>query len=84
MRNWISNDIATLYKQNFIPKQQLDTQEALVRQYEGIVKADQGQIDNAKLQLTYSSITAPIDGRSGCASWMRAISCMPTIPTDCW
>lgn len=54
-----------LYKQNFIPKQQLDTQEALVRQYEGIVKADQGQIDNAKLQLTYSSITAPINGRIG-------------------
>ncbi|HQV46171.1 MAG TPA: MdtA/MuxA family multidrug efflux RND transporter periplasmic adaptor subunit, partial [Nitrospira sp.] len=54
-----------LYKQNFIPKQQLDTQEALVRQYEGIVKADQGQIDNAKLQLTYSSITAPINGRVG-------------------
>ena len=54
-----------LYKQHFIPKQQLDTQEALVRQYEGIVKADQGQIDNAKLQLTYSSITAPINGRVG-------------------
>lgn len=54
-----------LYNQHFIPKQQLDTQEALVRQYEGIVKADQGQIDNAKLQLTYSSITAPINGRVG-------------------
>lgn len=54
-----------LHKQNFIPKQQLDTQEALVRQYEGIVRADQGQIDNAKLQLTYSSITAPINGRVG-------------------
>lgn len=54
-----------LYTQHFIPKQQLDTQEALVRQYEGIVKADQGQIDNAKLQLTYSSITAPINGRVG-------------------
>ncbi len=54
-----------LYKQDFIPKQQLDTQEALVRQYEGIVKADQGQIDNAKLQLTYSRITAPISGRVG-------------------
>ena len=54
-----------LYKQNFVPKQQLDTQEAMVRQSEGIVKADQGQIDNAKLQLTYSSITAPIDGRVG-------------------
>ena len=54
-----------LYKQNYIPKQQLDTQEAMVRQSEGIVKADQGQIDNAKLQLTYSSITAPISGRVG-------------------
>lgn len=54
-----------LYKQNFVPKQQLDTQEALVRQSIGIVQADQGQIDNAKLQLTYSRITAPIDGRVG-------------------
>ena len=54
-----------LYERSFIPRQQLDTQEALVRQYEGIVKADQGQIDNAKLQLTYSSITAPINGRVG-------------------
>lgn len=54
-----------LYKQNFVPKQQLDTQEAMVRQSIGIVQADQGQIDNAKLQLTYSSITAPISGRVG-------------------
>ncbi len=54
-----------LYKQNFIPKQQLDTQAAMVRQLEGVVKADQGQIDNAKLQLTYANITAPINGRVG-------------------
>ena len=54
-----------LYKQNYIPKQQVDTQEALVRQYVGIVQANQGQIDNAKLQLAYSSITAPISGRVG-------------------
>lgn len=54
-----------LFKQGFIPKQQLDTQHALVRQLEGIVKADQGQIDNAKLQLAYSRITSPIDGRVG-------------------
>jgi len=54
-----------LYQKDFVPKQQLDTQEALVRQYEGIVKADQGQLDNAKLQLTYSRITAPISGRVG-------------------
>jgi multidrug efflux system membrane fusion protein len=55
----------TLWKQDSIPRQQLDTQEALVRQYEGAVKIDQGQIDSAKLQLTYSRITAPISGRIG-------------------
>jgi multidrug efflux system membrane fusion protein len=54
-----------LWEQDSIPKQQLDTQEALVRQYEGIVKADQGQIDSAKLQLVYCRITAPISGRIG-------------------
>lgn len=54
-----------LYKQEMIAKQQLDTQEYLVRQYEGVVKTDQGQVDNAKLQLIYSRITAPISGRIG-------------------
>jgi multidrug efflux system membrane fusion protein len=48
-----------------IPRQQADTQEALVHQYEGAVKADQGQIDNVKLQLVYCQITAPISGRVG-------------------
>ena len=55
----------TLWKQDSIPRQQLDTQEALVRQYESAVKIDQGQIDSAKLQLTYSRITAPFSGRTG-------------------
>src|SRR6266568_7140607 len=55
----------TLYAQDSIAKQQVDTQEALARQYEGTVKFDQGQIDNARLQLTYSRITAPISGRLG-------------------
>ena len=54
-----------LYSQDSIPKQQLDSQESLVRQYEGTIKADQAQVDNAKLQLTYSRITAPISGRVG-------------------
>src|SRR4026207_2448815 len=54
-----------LYQQGFVPKQQLDTQDAIVRQGEGIVKADQGQSDNGKLQLVYSRITAPISGRVG-------------------
>src|SRR4030095_730209 len=35
------------------------------RQYEGAVQADQGAIDSAKLQLTYSRVTAPLSGRVG-------------------
>jgi membrane fusion protein, multidrug efflux system len=54
-----------LYQQGYVPKQQVDTQDAMVRQSEGIVKADQAQIDNVKLQLVYSRITAPISGRVG-------------------
>ena len=54
-----------LLQQGYIPKQQLDTQEAMVRQLEGMVQTDQGQIDNAKLQLTYSRITSPLNGRIG-------------------
>ena len=54
-----------LWQQDSIQKQQLDTQEALVRQYEGVVKTDQGQIDSAKLQLVYCRITSPITGRIG-------------------
>jgi len=55
----------SLLERGAIPKQQADTQEALVHQYEGAVKADQGQIDNVKLQLVYCRITAPISGRVG-------------------
>ncbi len=54
-----------LWQQDSIPKQQLDTQEALVRQDEGAIKTDQGQIDNAKLQLLYCRITSPVTGRIG-------------------
>ena len=54
-----------LFKEGVIPQQQLDTQAALVGQYDGAITSDQSQIDNAKLQLTYSRITAPISGRVG-------------------
>ncbi|APX77430.1 MdtA/MuxA family multidrug efflux RND transporter periplasmic adaptor subunit [Achromobacter insolitus] len=54
-----------LYKQDSIAKQQVDTQAALVRQYEGTVKSDQANVDNARLQLDYARITAPISGRLG-------------------
>jgi multidrug efflux system membrane fusion protein len=55
----------TLFKQDSIPKQQLDTQASLVRQYEGAIVVDKSQVDNARLQLAYTRITAPISGRIG-------------------
>jgi multidrug efflux system membrane fusion protein len=55
----------TLFEQDSIARQQVDTQAALVRQYEGIVQTDRSQIENAKLQLTYARVTAPISGRLG-------------------
>src|SRR6185295_183653 len=63
-----NNDLSryqTAYSKNAIPKQLLDTQQATVHQYEGIVKNDQGQIDNARVQLGYCEITSPISGRIG-------------------
>ena len=50
---------------NAIPKQQLDTQVATVHQFEGTVKLDQGQLDNARVQLAYCHIAAPVSGRVG-------------------
>ena len=55
----------TLAAQDSIPRQQLDTQEYLVHQDEGIVKADQATIDSAKLNLEYCRIVAPLAGRLG-------------------
>ena len=53
------------YAKNAIPKQLLDTQVAIVHQYEGTVKLDQGLVDNAKVQLGYCRLAAPISGRVG-------------------
>ncbi|WP_066739402.1 MdtA/MuxA family multidrug efflux RND transporter periplasmic adaptor subunit [Cupriavidus sp. D384] len=55
----------TLLSQDSISKQQVDTQDALVRQYEGVVKTDQGNVDNARLNLGYTRIVAPTSGRIG-------------------
>jgi multidrug efflux system membrane fusion protein len=54
-----------LLSKDGIAKQQVDTQEAQVRQLQGTVQADQAQVDNAKLQLSYTRIVAPISGRIG-------------------
>ena len=54
-----------LLEQDSIAEQQVATQAALVRQYEGAVETDRGAVDNARLQLTYSRVTAPLGGRIG-------------------
>jgi multidrug efflux system membrane fusion protein len=54
-----------LFKEGVIPQQQLDTQDSLVGQLEGAVRADQAAVDNAKLNLTYTRIIAPVSGRVG-------------------
>jgi multidrug efflux system membrane fusion protein len=55
----------TLLAQDSIATQQVDQQASLVKQLEGTVKIDQAQLDNAKLQLSYTRITAPVGGRIG-------------------
>ena len=54
-----------LWAKDSIARQQVDTQESLVRQYEGTVENDRGLVENAKLQLSYTRITAPVSGRVG-------------------
>jgi multidrug efflux system membrane fusion protein len=62
------SDLA-LYKQliaqDSIAAQQVTTQASLVKQYQGVIETDKGQIANAKLQLTYARVIAPITGRVG-------------------
>lgn len=55
----------TLFAQDSIAKQTLDTQAALVRQYEAAVKIDQGAVDSARLNLVYTRILSPVTGRVG-------------------
>ena len=54
-----------LITQDSVARQQLDTQASLVQQDIAVVQADQAQIDNAKLNLDYAHITAPVSGRVG-------------------
>jgi membrane fusion protein, multidrug efflux system len=55
----------TLFAQDSIAEQQLATQAALVKQYEGTVLADKGNVDAAQVQLNYTHITSPVSGRVG-------------------
>lgn len=59
------NRFQQLWQEGVIPRQQLDAQQATVGQFDGSIQADKAQIDNAKLNLVYSKIIAPIGGRVG-------------------
>jgi len=54
-----------LAPQNLASKQTLDSQHALVAQLEAQIKGDQANIDNARTQLGYTTITSPIQGKTG-------------------
>ena len=54
-----------LFQRDAVARQVLDRQAALVQQLRGTLKSDEAQVDNAKLQLSYTRITAPIAGRIG-------------------
>ncbi|HEY1644955.1 MAG TPA: MdtA/MuxA family multidrug efflux RND transporter periplasmic adaptor subunit [Candidatus Saccharimonadales bacterium] len=55
----------TLWKQDSIAQQTLNTQQSLVKQYQGAIQIDQGLIDATKINLIYCEITAPVSGRVG-------------------
>ncbi|GGF61054.1 hypothetical protein GCM10007301_21050 [Azorhizobium oxalatiphilum] len=55
----------TLVDKNAASQQSLDTQKALVAQYQAAVQGDQAAIDNAQVQLGFTTIKAPISGRTG-------------------
>ena len=54
-----------LQESGAMSQQQVDTQKATADQFEGAVRADQATIDNARLQLVYCHITAPVSGHIG-------------------
>src|SRR5690606_10038473 len=54
-----------LFKQDSVARQQLDAARAQVRELQGQAKSDQAAVDDARLQLGYTEIRAPVDGRLG-------------------
>jgi multidrug efflux system membrane fusion protein len=54
-----------LFDKKIIDRQSLDLQQATTAQLEALVKADEAAVANAKVQLEFTKITAPIDGRVG-------------------
>ena len=56
---------AGLVERQFVARQQLDTAQAQVAQLEALVQGDEALIENARVQLGYTTIRSPIDGRAG-------------------
>ncbi len=56
---------SSLANSSFASRQQVDTQNAMVAQIQANIKGDDATIDAAKLNLQFTSITSPIDGRTG-------------------
>jgi multidrug efflux system membrane fusion protein len=56
---------ADLYQQKIATQQTYDTQKALVDQLVATVQADEAAIDSAKVQLNYTTVVSPLDGRTG-------------------
>ncbi|MEO6002240.1 MAG: MdtA/MuxA family multidrug efflux RND transporter periplasmic adaptor subunit [Opitutus sp.] len=57
--------IENLHEQNLVTVQQLELQQALVSEREGALASFQAQVDDARLQVTYTRVEAPISGRVG-------------------
>jgi multidrug efflux system membrane fusion protein len=76
---------AALLKDNLaVTRQQYDTQQATVAQLQATMQADQAQIDAAKLNVAYCSITSPIDGITGMrlvdiGNLVQASAAMPLV-----
>lgn len=66
------------FQQHAIPEQQFATQQATVHQDEGTVKVDEGSLQAAKINVDYTQITSPIDGRVG----LRSIDLGNIVPAN--
>jgi multidrug efflux system membrane fusion protein len=66
------------YKEHAVPEQQVATQQALVEQDEGILKLDEGNLAAAQVNLDYTHIVSPIDGRVG----LRTVDPGNIVPAD--
>lgn len=56
---------SSLVRQDFASRQQLETQQAMVKQFTATIVGDDAQIETAQLNLSFAYITAPFDGRVG-------------------